>query len=61
MLNGACCDTFNMLVPHSGCDSNNVASQYTSVRGDVALDLDTLLQIDVPNGTQPCDKFGVCS
>jgi hypothetical protein len=44
MLNGAC-DTYNLLVPHSQCDSNKVNAQYTSVRGDVALDMDELLQV----------------
>ena len=57
-LNGAC-DSYNMLVPHSQCDANKVNEQYTSVRGDVALTMDELLQIHVPNGTQPCNKFGV--
>ena len=29
------------------------------MRGDVALSMDELLTIDVPNGTQPCNKFGL--
>eukprot|EP01052_Picozoa_sp_SAG31_P011016 SAG31_NODE_614_length_13525_cov_4.312230_4_plen_318_part_00 len=51
-------DTFNLLVPHSGCDDRNGAEQYTHTRGDVALDLDSVLQIDA-NSTQLCDTMGI--
>ena len=54
------CDSFNVLVPHSGCDDRNVAQQYLETRGVVALDPASLLQIDVPaSNKQPCTKFGV--
>ncbi len=35
MAGGA--DTFNLLMPHSNCDHNDVASQYLKTRGDAAL------------------------
>lgn len=57
---GGGCDTFNILVPHSGCDDRDVAQQYVETRGQVALDLDAILQIDVPESNgQPCTKFGL--
>lgn len=57
MAGGA--DTFNMLIPHSNCDGRNVSDQYSSTRGAAALNLDDLLTIDVPTGTQPCDTMGL--
>ena len=52
-------DTFNLLVPKDNCDSRQVQAQYQAARGDVALNDNQLLEIDVPAGTQPCDKFGI--
>jgi uncharacterized protein (DUF1501 family) len=57
MAGGA--DTFNLLIPHSGCDERNVAEQYTQTRGVAALPLNALKQILVPAGTQPCDTMGL--
>ena len=54
-------DSFNVLVPHSGCGSSSDAidSQYATVRAHHAISKSQLLQIDVPSGTQPCTKFGL--
>ena len=40
MAGGA--DSFNLLVPHSGCDEINIANQYVKTRSNVALDLDDI-------------------
>jgi uncharacterized protein (DUF1501 family) len=56
-------DSFNILVPHSNCETkvgnNKLNDEYTSVRGNAALKMNELLQISVPVGTQPCDTFGL--
>ena len=55
-------DTFNLLVPHSGCTANSnkdMNDEYQTVRAEVAMPKNQLLQIDVPAGTQPCTKFGL--
>mmetsp|Transcript_34397 Transcript_34397/g.94802 ORF Transcript_34397/g.94802 Transcript_34397/m.94802 type:complete len:1606 (+) Transcript_34397:291-5108(+) len=61
-------DSFNMLVPHSGCTPNSggggdLAAQYETERGPAKLDRSSLLQIDAPPCgdmcTQPCSKFGL--
>ena len=57
-LNGGV-DSFNVLVPHSGCGTSNIASEYQTARAHVALDGNSVLQITVPAGTQPCATFGL--
>ena len=62
-MNGGA-DTFNMIVPHSECgDTTDLYAQYQTVRGvgegGVALQPNKLLPIDVPAGTQPCNRFGL--
>ena len=54
-------DTFNLLVPHSGCKGSfDLYKEYQSVRGPgLAIPKHELLQIKVPAGTQPCDIMGV--
>jgi len=54
-------DSYNVLVPHSGCGSavDSIDAQYTAMRAQHALSGGALLQIDVPSGTQPCAKFGL--
>ena len=58
-------DTYNMVVPHSDCDPavGDLYAQYQAVRGvgegGVALSPNQLLPISVPNGTQPCNTFGL--
>jgi cullin-associated NEDD8-dissociated protein 1 len=64
------CDSFNLLVPHSGCtangEANDLFAEYKTARTNLALDQTKLLQIDSPAGsesagttTQPCTKFGL--
>lgn len=50
-------DSFNMLVPYSGCKSPLSYDQYAQARGSVKLSLSSLLPIDATN--QPCTKFGL--
>ena len=52
-------DTFNMLVPYAQCDSRNLRQQYLETRGVAAVS--SVLPIDLPKGSQPCDQFGVHS
>lgn len=52
-------DSFSTLVPLR-C-SNDLFSSYTSVRGNMALDRNSLLPINDRSGTQPCSQFGVHS
>lgn len=59
MLSGGA-DSFNMLVPHSGCTDVDLYAEYSKIRDSVALDKDDLLPIDVPpDPKQPCSKFGL--
>jgi uncharacterized protein (DUF1501 family) len=49
-----------MVVPHSRCDAAATSyDQYRTTRGGGALARDTLLPIQVPNGTQPCATYGL--
>lgn len=66
-LNGGC-DSFNLLVPHSGCGSKDMYAEYAAVRGEAQLSKSSLLQIPVPisnfrgsvtPAVQPCTTFGV--
>lgn len=62
-LNGGV-DSYNLLVPHSGCGSgsNTVDAQYTTTRAHHAISKSQLLQISAGGGgggTQPCTKFGL--
>ena len=53
-------DSFNMIVPHSGCGAtHDLHQEYLDVRTNVALSKADLLPIDVPVNTQPCNKFGI--
>jgi uncharacterized protein (DUF1800 family)/uncharacterized protein (DUF1501 family) len=52
-------DSYNLIVPHSGCPSKDLYAEYASIRGVVALSKTSLLQITVPTGTQPCSQFGI--
>jgi cullin-associated NEDD8-dissociated protein 1 len=54
-------DSWNLLVPHSGCVAGNSSTSYESyvaVRGIVALEHDELLELSATVG-QPCTTFGV--
>jgi cullin-associated NEDD8-dissociated protein 1 len=58
-------DSWNLLVPHSGCVAGNFSTnyeQYEATRGIVALGREELLQVSARPGTQPhtvCTTFGV--
>ncbi|MBM64202.1 MAG: hypothetical protein CL484_14730, partial [Acidobacteria bacterium] len=59
-------DTWNLVVPHSDCASEsvngvdvNLRESYDAARGQAATAAESVHQIDVPAGTQPCGKFGV--
>ena len=56
------CDSYNLIVPHSECKERDMYQEYESIRGSteaLALRKNELLQISVPNNTQPCNKFGI--
>ena len=54
-------DTWNLLVPHSGCKGSvDLYKDYADVRGpDLAIPKNKLHQIKVPAGNQPCDVMGI--
>lgn len=52
-------DSFNALVPHSSCFSKDMFQEYRDVRGNVALDRDSLRQIDAFSSGQVCGTFGL--
>jgi uncharacterized protein (DUF1501 family)/uncharacterized protein (DUF1800 family) len=52
-------DSFNILVPHSNCPEKDMYSEYQTVRAGAAVAKDSLLPIQVPSSTQPCDTFGI--
>ena len=58
-------DSWNLLVPHSGCIPGNATTNYetySTIRAGAALPHSQLLPISAPSGTQPhsvCTKFGV--
>lgn len=67
-------DSFNMLVPYSGCtkrkegsgpssparEPNDLYAEYARVRGPaVAVNKQVLLPITTDGSTQPCDTFGI--
>ena len=53
-------DTFNMIVPHSGCDNVTTSyEQYAATRTGAALPLESLRPIQMADGSQPCTTFGL--
>jgi len=52
-------DSFSLLVPHSECTGADLYSQYSAIRGNLALDMADLLPITDASGTQACAKFGM--
>ena len=56
-------DTWNLLVPHSGCRNasgpHDLYSEYAATRTIAALGQRSLLQIDARGSNQSCDVFGV--
>ena len=62
MLNGGA-DSFNMLVPKSGCGTgaggDTLVTQYGTMRAHHAIKSDSLLPVNAASGTQPCSTFGL--
>ena len=53
-------DSFNMLVPVTGCDpAHDLYQEYKTIRGNAALDTSELINIVDTSNTQPCTTFGV--
>jgi uncharacterized protein (DUF1501 family) len=52
-------DSYNMLVPHSGCSDRDLYQDYAQIRGGLSLSKTALLQIDASSSAQPCSKFGL--
>jgi len=53
-------DSYNMLVPTTGCNSNHdLYQEYKTIRGNAALDTSELLDIVDTSNTQPCTNFGI--
>lgn len=50
-------DTYNAVIPYT-CASN-LATQYSTVRGDLAVSADSVVQIPETTGNQPCSMFGL--
>jgi len=50
-------DSYNLLIPHSGCTGRDMFEHYSQTRGTIALEKNKLLQINVAD--QICDKFGL--
>jgi cullin-associated NEDD8-dissociated protein 1 len=59
-LNGGM-DSYNLIVPHSGCSGIDLYEQYEDIRTDAAVPKGSLLRISTPSwGTpQPCNQFGI--
>ena len=57
-LNGGC-DSFNLLVPHSGCIGRDMYNHYKGVRSGIAVPKDDLLTIDASGSDQVCSTFGI--
>eukprot|EP01125_Pyxidicula_operculata_P014519 TRINITY_DN483_c0_g6_i1.p1 TRINITY_DN483_c0_g6~~TRINITY_DN483_c0_g6_i1.p1 ORF type:complete len:1985 (+),score=368.79 TRINITY_DN483_c0_g6_i1:207-6161(+) len=55
------CDSYSMLIPHSNCPAKDLHEEYSTVRAAAAIDKANLLPITVPDGTQPCNTFGLHS
>ncbi len=53
------CDSFNMLVPHSGCSGKDMYNHYKDLRVDLAVPKDDLLTIDASGSEQVCSTFGI--
>jgi uncharacterized protein (DUF1501 family) len=53
-------DSFNMLIPHSGC-ARDLYAEYAEVRSNIALPLSQILPMDLHEesaAAQPCSTFG---
>jgi hypothetical protein len=55
-------DSYNILMPRSSCSSTggkDLYLDYQTVRGELALDNNTMLPINVTSSGQPCKIFGI--
>ena len=52
-------DSYNMIVPHSGCVGKDMYQEYSTVRSSVALEKNDLLQIGTGGIAQVCTTFGI--
>ncbi len=53
------CDSYNLLIPHSGCSGKDMYEHYKSVRGGLSVPKNDLLHIDASGSDQVCSTFGV--
>lgn len=53
------CDSYNLLIPHSGCSGKDMYQHYKDVRGGIAVPQDQLLNIDTSDSGQICSTFGI--
>jgi len=51
-------DSFNMLAPYN-CAPIDVYKRYKSIRGDIAMPKNQLLEVPSNNPSQPCQSFGI--
>jgi len=58
LLRGGC-DSFNLLVPHSQCQGQDMYQEYKEVRGSIGLEKEDLLTIDANSSQQVCGTFGI--
>jgi len=53
-------DSYNMLIPHSGCSGDNdLYEMYSSTRTGLAINKNSLLQINCTSSNQGCNTFGL--
>jgi hypothetical protein len=55
-------DSYNILMPRSSCsgtDGKDLYLDYQTVRGELALDNNTMLPINATSSGQPCKMFGL--
>lgn len=53
------CDSYNLLIPKSGCDVKDMYEHYSAVRSGLAVPQNDLLPIDASGSEQVCTEFGV--
>lgn len=59
MLDGGI-DSFNVLVPHSGCSGGQTSYEhYNNTRGAISIPKNELHQIDATSSSQVCSTFGI--
>lgn len=53
------CDSYNMLVPLSGCGAKDLYAEYRNVRAEAALGPSELMPLNAAGSGQPCSGFGL--